>query len=223
MKKFEKLMYPILLLMLAWAHTWAHINSHTLNEDLMHDNGIFNRLIFLSILFTSLMCFYRASILRPFRGDVFSLSMFFQGVLFFVFAMDEISWFQEILGYQVPQFFLTYNAKKEVNFHHLIFFGYHINNIIFTLAVKIIATLYFFILPSAYVRSKRVKSFVNQFAVPVPKLFHLVSFLLLAPTAFALDSEYNYVIFQLGFYWIVVLMMYNPMNGEYFSRRRNFN
>jgi hypothetical protein len=34
-----------------------------------------------------------------------------------------------------------------------------------------------------------------------------------------IHSEFFYVVFELGFYWLLVLMMYNPLNDEVFLRK----
>jgi hypothetical protein len=42
------------------------------------------------------------------------------GLFCFVFAMEEISWFQRQLGYRPPDYFLEHNFQQELNFHNAI-------------------------------------------------------------------------------------------------------
>jgi len=176
-------------------------------------------MIFYTLLFASIMCFYRAYILKPFRGGVFSTFSVMAGIVFFGFAMDEISWAQRVLGYNAPQFFLEHNTKLQVNFHHLVINGFRVNNIIFTLTVKILATLYFIVLPFFYNKLEQIKTFVNRFAIPLPRYSQIGAYVILGVLVNFIPSELNYVIFEFGFYWILVLTMYNPINDEVFKRK----
>ncbi len=182
------------------------------------EDGFFQWMIFYTILFASVMCFYRASILRPFRGNMFATCLILGGILFFCFAMDEISWGQHLFNFQSPDFFKNHNSKMQVNIHHLVVYGFHLNNIIFTLAIKFLATLYFIVLPFFYTKLQRIKSIVNRFAIPLPRYIQTGAYIVLAGLVGLIPSDLKYVIFEFGFYWILVLMMYNPLNDEVFSR-----
>ena len=106
-----------------------------------------------------------------------------------------------------------------MNFHHLVIAGFYVNNIVFTLAIKVLATLYFLILPFLYPRKERVKYFINRFAIPLPRYTQTTVYVIMGLLVNLIHSEFNYVGFELGFYWLLVLMMYNPLNDEVFSRR----
>lgn len=219
MKVFEKFMYPLLVLLYALAIYYSHVNVKLFEEQMVAEDGLYQNIIFGTLLFASIMCFYRASILRPFRGPIFSGALILQGVMFLVFASDEISWGQRLFNFATPGFFLTHNTHHQTNIHHLVLFGFNINNVIFTLAVKIIATLYFIIFPYLYPRMPKLKFFVNHYAIPLPRLTHTGLYFLLGLMMGLVNSEYKNVVFEFGFYWILVLMMYNPINDEVFSRR----
>ena len=198
----------------------SHTDLFYFESAMVVDDGFFQWMIFYTLLFAGVMCFYRASILKPFRGSIFAVSLSLIGFIFLVFAMDEISWAQRVFDFQSPQFFLTHNTKMQTNIHHLVIYGFHLNNIIFTLFIKIIATLYFVVMPYLYIHSKyeKVKTFVNRFAIPLPRYTQTGAYLILAGMVSLIPSELRYVIFEFGFYWILVLMMYNPLNDEVFSR-----
>lgn len=219
MKIFEKIMYPILVICLALAIYISRTNLYYFESAMVVDQGFFQWMIFSTLMFASIMCFYRASILRPFRGNVFASCLIFTGGVFLAFAMDEMSWFQDILGYNSPQFFQDHNTKMRVNIHHLVIFGFHLNNLIFTFAIKILATLYFLVLPFFYTKLDKIKTVVNRFAIPLPRYSQIGAYLILAGLVALIPSDFRYVIFEFGFYWILVLMMYNPLNDEIFSRK----
>lgn len=218
MKLFEKVMYPILLIIIFIAIYVARADKYYFESTLATSGGFFQSMTFATILFAAVMCFYRASILRPFRGGTFSTSLIVMGIIFFCFAMDEISWGQVFFEFPTPDFFLHRNTQGRLNIHHLVIGGFHVNDIIFTLTIKIIATLYFVILPFFYKRLDKLKAFVNRFAIPLPRYSHAAAYAVIAILMSFIPSDLRYIVFELCFYWILVLMMYNPLNDEIFSR-----
>ncbi|MGZ3787527.1 MAG: hypothetical protein ACXVLQ_03340 [Bacteriovorax sp.] len=218
MKLFEKIMYPILVIFLFLAIYIARTNLFYFESAMVAEDGFFQWMIFYTLLFASVMCFYRASILKPFRGSVFASCLVISGILFLAFAMDEISWGQRIFGFHSTPFFQSHNSKMQMNIHHLVINGFHLNNLIFTVAIKILATLYFLVLPFFYTKLEKIKAFVNRFAIPLPRYTQTGAYLVLAGLVSLIPSDFRYVIFEFGFYWILVLMMYNPLNDEVFSR-----
>lgn len=219
MKIFEKIMYPILIFFLAYAIYVSRTNLYYFESAMVAEDGFFQWMIFYTLLFASLMCFYRVGILRPFRGNVFAGCLTVTGVVFLAFALDEMSWLQRVLGFNSPHFFQVHNTKMQTNFHHLVIYGFRLNNLVFTLFIKILATLYFLVLPFFYTKLDRIKVFVNRFAIPLPRYTQIGAYLVFAGLVGLIPSDFRYVIFEFGFYWILVLMMYNPLNDEIFSRR----
>ena len=211
-------MYPILVILVFVAIYVARTDLSYFESAMVAEDGFFQWMIFYTLMFASVMCFYRASILRPFRGSAFATYLVAAGIIFLGFAMDEISWGQHVFDFKAPEFFLTHNAKSQVNFHHMVIYGFHVNNIIFTLAIKILATLYFIVLPFFYTKLEKIKTFVNRFAIPLPRYTQTGAYIILAGLVSLIPSDFRYVIFEFGFYWILVLMMYNPLNDEVFSR-----
>ena len=219
MKLFEKVMYPILIIFLTLAVYVSRTNLFYFESAMVAEDGFFQWMIFYTLMFASIMCFYRASILKPFRGVVFSTCLVLSGIVFLAFAMDEISWGQRIFDFASPYFFITNNTKMQFNFHHLVFYGFHINNIVFTFVIKFIATLYFLVLPFFYTKLEKIKKYVNRVAIPLPRYSQTGAYLILALLIRLIPSDLRFVIFEFGFYWILVLMMYNPLNDEIFSRK----
>jgi hypothetical protein len=219
LKLIEKIFYPILFLLVGIAIYHSRSDLAYFESVIVSDDGLFQHIIFFTILFAAIMCFYRASILKPFRGSLFSTCQVCMGILFFIFSMDEISWMQRIFHYATPTFFQTHNLRGQMNFHHLVIAGFYINNIVFTLAIKIVASLYFLVLPYLYPRQEKVRNFVNRFAIPLPRYTQTMVYVILGLLVHLIHSEFYYVVFELGFYWLLALMMYNPLNDEVFLRK----
>ena len=165
------------------------------------------------------MCFYRASILKPFRGSLFSGCLVLAGFIFLGFGMDEMSWGQIIFKFETPTIIADRNSMREMNIRHLVIAGFEITDIIFTLGIKILATLYFIVLPFFYSRLSQIKNFVNRFAIPLHRYTQTGAYAITAIMMSFIPSDLRYIVFELVFYWILVLMMYNPLNEEVFCRK----
>lgn len=219
MKIFEKIMYPVLVILIFYYMYHARTNPAYFESQLAVEGGPLQWLIISTLLFASAMCFYRASILKPFRGGVFSASSIFSGVVFLIFALDEMSWGQIIFNYPTPEFIAARNAMGEMNIRHLVVAGFEFTDIIFTLGIKILATLYFIVLPFLYSRIAPIKDFINRFAIPLPRFTQTGAYAITAIMMSFIPSSLRHIVFELVFYWILVLMMYNPLNDEIFSRK----
>lgn len=219
MKIFEKVMYPVLVVLIFFYMYHARNNPAYFESQLAVEGGPLQWLIISTLIFASLMCFYRASILKPFRGGVFAACCVLTGFVFLIFALDEMSWGQIVFHYQTPEFIAARNSMGEMNIRHLVIAGFEITDIIFTLGIKILATLYFIVLPFFYSRLDQIKNFVNRFAIPLPRYTQTAAYALAAVLMSFIPSQLRYIVFELVFYWILVLMMYNPLNDEVFSRK----
>lgn len=219
MKIFEKLMYPVLVVLIFFYMYHARNNPVYFESVLAREGGPLQWLIISTLFFAAIMCFYRASILKPFRGGVFAACSIFTGFVFLMFGMDEMSWGQIIFDYKTPEFIAIRNSLGEMNIRHLVIAGFEITDIIFTLGIKILATLYFIVLPFFYSRLDQIKNFVNRFAIPLPRYTQTAAYVVAAILMSFIPSDRRYIIFEFVFYWILVLMMYNPLNEEVFSRK----
>ena len=212
-------MYPVLVLLIFFYTYHARNNPTYFESVLAVEGGPLQWLIISTLLFAALMCFYRASILKPFRGGVFAACSIITGIVFLTFALDELSWGQVIFNYSTPESIAMRNSMGEMNIRHLVFAGFEITDIIFTLGIKILATLYFIVLPFFYSRLDQIKNFVNRFAIPLPRYSQTAAYAVSAILMSFIPSSLRYIVFEFVFYWILVLVMYNPLNEEVFSRK----
>ena len=219
MKFFEKVMYPVLIVLIIFFIYHARTNPLYFEAELASEGEALQWLTIWTLIFAAVMCFYRASILKPFRGGVFSACCVLTGIVFMIFALDEMSWGQILFNFTTPDFIHARNSKGEMNIRHLVIAGFEITDIIFTLFIKILATLYFIVLPFFYSRLDQIKNFVNRYAIPLPRYTQTAAYAAAALLITLIPSDNRHVVFEFMFYWILVLMMYNPLNDEVFSRK----
>ena len=212
-------MYPLLVLLILYFTYHSRLNVQYFETQLAVEGGPLHKLIIATLLFAAIMCFYRASLLKPFRGSLFSTCLMLAGIVFLGCALDELSWGQILFKFETPEFVKVRNSMGEMNIRHLVIAGFELKDVIFTLSIKVLATLYFIVLPFFYSRLDKIKLFVNRFAIPLPRYTQTGAYVLTAIMMSAIPSNLRYLVFELVFYWILVLMMYNPLNEEVFSRK----
>jgi hypothetical protein len=152
-----------------------------------------NWLTFLALFFGFFINFYRAFILKPFRNNKFFFFLLFLSLIFFIFAGQKISWGRELMGDYIEHIF-----PKSI--------------------ITGIILLYFIIMPILYRVLKKGQYWLDYFGVPIPKLFHLVLFILMGFLVSRADSPLSEILLEFGFSWIVLLMIWRPYNRYIYSR-----
>lgn len=187
------------------------------------EDGPIEWLTVVALLMGSIMSIYRARILSPFRNKKFIFSLYFVAFVFFFGLMEEISWGQRIwtalFDFRVPEFFQKYNTQGETNFHNLYFGNFKVNKIIFGTFLGICVVFYFLILPGLYRKLDSVKVKVDSWALPLPRFYHIIAYIVLALLVEAIAGGKKGEILEFGGSWIVLLMLFEPSNREIFSRK----
>ena len=87
----------------------------------------------------------------------------------FIFAMEEISWGQRLLGYRPPAYFLEHNYQQEFNFHNVVETDYR------KLALTLVVAGYGIVLPLA-VQFRYLKSWFERIGIVAPTIALLPAF-----------------------------------------------
>ena len=182
------------------------------------EDGFIEWLTFLGLFLCSVLCFYRAAILKPIRSMHFSISLVFWGLLFLFGFAEEISWGQRLLGFESPAFFQQYNSQGEFNLHNLKFGATKINKLVFGLILGIAVCLYFLVFPTLYKNITKVQTIADSYAIAIPKNIHVLSYIFLALTVFFISSSKRGEILEFGGCWIWLMMLIEPYNHKIFSR-----
>jgi len=215
----ERVAYIFALIVALVGVIGSHIDVTWYEGTFAREDGFVEWLTVIGLLTGSFLCFYRISILRPFRGKLFLFCTFILGCLFFFGAGEEISWGQRIFNIQSSDFFLTHNSQGETNLHNLIVGGTKINKLIFGTILGVLIGFYFLILPFLYRKVEKVKAIVDSMAMPLPKYFHIIAYLVLVALTEFIQGGKKGEVLEFGGVWIFVLMTFVPFNREIFSRK----
>lgn len=214
----EKIILPFVLIFSLLGVYFSRTDIHFYEAVYTVEDGLIEWLTVVGLALGALVSFARISLLAPFRSRSF---LRFQGLIGFIFLFgigEELSWGQRFFEFEPPIFFQQYNTQMEFNLHNLRFSGIRINKLIFGLVLGIAVGFYFLVFPTLYQKVSRVRRFADRVGVPMPKILHVVSYLILAFTASLIVSEKRGEVLEFGGIWIVVMMIIQPLNRDTFSR-----
>jgi hypothetical protein len=210
----ERLMFALVLIASVTGAIISHQNLGWYEGVYVKEDGFIEWMTVLGLFTGAVACFYRISILKPFRGKLFLFCLFILGCLFLFGIGEEISWGQRIFDVKSSDFFLKNNSQGETNFHNLVVSGKKLNKIIFGTLLGIVIGFYFLIRKVA-----KVKKLIDSMAIPLPKYFHIAAYLLLVVITELIAGGKKGEILEFGGVWIFVLMSIRPFNREIFSRK----
>lgn len=139
--------------------------------------------------------------------------------LMFLFAAgEEISWGQRLLHIQSSDFFMKNNLQNETNLHNLKIGDYSINKLIFGKLIVVVLIVYLMFLPVIYRKQLKIKTLVDNFAIPIVKWHHTAFFILSTICVFLIRSERKWEVYELSFALIFLLIFYSPKNIHIYKK-----
>ncbi|MBD1398321.1 hypothetical protein H9Q13_14210 [Pontibacter sp. JH31] len=166
------------------SHVILGVGFFYLSLDLFHlytqEDGYVEYLTAFLLLFTSILCLYKALQQKNRLPKMFFLVSAF--LLFFGFG-EEISWAQRIIGFETPDNLGKVNAQQEFNLHNIHLSGVNLNKLIFGKILYTGIFIYFLAFPVFYRRNKWFSSFLDRFSVPLPSPLHSLLYMLCFSTA----------------------------------------
>lgn len=219
----EKFFFFMIFFIVIQGMVISWINVDYFKGDFVREDGLVEWLQFHALFFTALVSFSRIFIFFKKRDWLFLLTLLAFGLVFTFGAGEEVSWGQRIFGIQSSDFFAQNNSQQETNLHNLIISNadgssVRINKVIFGTFLGICVGIYFLILPVLYRKFEGMKKLINRFGLPLPKNFHLVSYLVLVVLVALTKSSKHKELLELGGCWIFFMMILFPYNREIFKR-----
>ena len=140
----------------------------------------------------SSICGYRAYILYPFRSRPFIFCLIVMAIIFMWGMLEQTFWGQSF------------------------FYGKH--QWPWGLFLEIFVGIYFLLLPLFYTKFKRVRKILDNFAIPIPRWFHMVGHIVLISIVQLTPSPQRENLLKFGMCWLVLIVLLRPSNRPMFSR-----
>ena len=214
----EKLVMALILIFFLIGFELLYFNPTYLDTYLGED-GIVEWLTVAGLLAGSFVCFNRFIVLFKTKRRWFLFVTFVLGLLLFIAGGEEISWGQRILGIQSSEYFLKNNAQGETNIHNLVVNGVKINKLVFSTILIAVLAVYLLIIPILYKTSNALKKFMDNSGVPIPRLYQIISFLIVFGISGLLKHDRNPELLECGAAALFFLIIYSPINKLIYERK----
>lgn len=182
--------------------------KHYINED-----GAIEWLTVVAFIIGSCVCFRRAVTLRSKRPIQFIALTLLLGFIFLLGVGEEISWGQRVFQFQSPDWFVAHNEQGETTIHNLKIGRVKVNYWIFSVGIGVTMFFYIAVMTPLYGRNKTFARAVDRWAVPIPRLYQVVSgCAMLMMTQLLLNSSETGELTELGGAFLFLLILVFPRN-----------
>lgn len=214
----EKSILILVLLMLIAGYILFYIDL-SLFVNYVREDGLVEWLTVFGLLLGCFVCIKRFLLLRRQKNWWFLLVTIGLAVMLFFAAGEEISWGQRILGLKSSEFFKEHNSQGETNFHNLILDGVKLNKVIFSFGLIAAMAIYLAIIPVVYRTNQKIKLWLDNSGVPVPRLYQVISILLLFIITELLHHEKRAELLEAGIALLFFLIIRYPQNLSVFKKK----
>lgn len=181
------------------------------------EDGVIEWLSVDALLLSAGLMISRIYRIRLTKGWPFLVTLILFTCLFVFGAGEEISWGQRIFNIESSDFFKANNAQHETNIHNLVVSGKKVNKIIFGTFLGICVATYFLILPVLFHKYEKIKKLVNRWALPIPRVRHIVAYLILFALCSIMPSPKRGEILEFGGTFIFFILILFPVNREIYD------
>jgi hypothetical protein len=185
------------------------------NRYMMEDGEIENATVVL-LLASCMLVAYRWTRLRRVRPYQFSMISLLIVIAFFFVAGEELSWGQRIFGLETTEYFKENNAQAELNLHNLTVGEVKINKLVFGLILTTVILIYMVLVPVLYQKMRKFKELLDSWYIPVPRLRHSASYLVLMLLISVIPASKNWELLEFGSVLVFFLILWSPVNRHLF-------
>ncbi|MGR6873160.1 hypothetical protein ACU6U9_12810 [Pseudomonas sp. HK3] len=218
--KIEKVVYPLILLMLAIGSYYAITAPEYFTRVLAKEDGPIEWLTVVGLLLSCCVCLYRVATLRKQKNASFIAVWAFLALVCFFGAGEEISWGQRIFNVESSEWFKQNNAQQETNLHNLVVEGKKVNKIIFSAVLGLSLLTYLLVFTFAYRRSAGFKRFCDYMGVPIAHYHQVIAWFTVAIVAEVLikDVSRSSELFESAAVFVFLLNISLPFNKALFDK-----
>ena len=165
----------ILVLSVAWS------GSHASQWQLLAEDGIVEWMQFLSFaVIAALLGFVAVTRMRRLgRIKLEVVGLIGLSALVALAALEEVSWFQRVLGLTTPDFFVQNNRQAETNLHNLALGSGSLHKTVLLKLILIVGLTHNLVLPLLARSRPAIKQFVESLGLYLPPLSASIPYLLL--------------------------------------------
>lgn len=186
-------------------------------ERYVEEDGTVEWLTVVGLMMGCIVAFSRFIRLFKKRSWWFLLVTLGLALVLFFGSGEEISWGQRIFGWKTPAYFEKHNAQHETNIHNLIEDGVKLNKLIFSTILSIFLAIYLLVIPLLHAKAKGVRDLLDKSAVPVPRLYQVISFVVLFAATQLLRHEKSPELLECGTGLLLFLIIRYPRNEYIFD------
>ena len=175
-----------------------------------------------ALLIAMATCIRRLLRLRQGRKLRFHLMLCFLALVCLFGAGEEISWGQRLIGFDSPEYFAKHNTQQEVGIHNLRIDisgrSIKLNKLIFGVGLGLGLFIYLFAMTPLYRKHPGFADWLDSFAIPMPKNYQIISYLLLiAIVELLMDSSKRGEITEFAGSFVFMLNVAFPYNRQCFE------
>ena len=190
MKLAEKIGFLFIFALITLGVWFSHTNLEIYKTWYAGPHALLEWLTLTSILACIVACVYRASILAPFRKTSFLIGLYTSAAILLFFGALEGSRRWGLVDDFLPGWVVA-----------LMFFAYLV------------------ILPLCYLKYPTTRKRVDNWAIPLPRTYHIVLYVVLLVAHWATQpNEFRPEQLQFGACWLFFMVMMEPLNRVVFSR-----
>jgi len=216
LNEFEQTLLTLMFVLLFIGIILSRINYDAYKAYVAEDS-IIEWLTVIAFFCSADVSIKRALKLKNKRNFRFIVVLLLFSLAFIFGAGEEISWGQRIFGLHSSNFFIQHNSQHETNIHNLILMHIRINKVIFSFLLGSIIAMYFLVVPILYQKKDRVKNFIDSHAIPVPRIQHVVSYLIFSIIIKLFHAPDKWELLEMAGAFVFYLILLNPLNLEIYN------
>lgn len=208
---------------LTFAVIHSRVNPDAFSKSFIIEDGFLEYATVGIILAGLVLCIQRVVTLRHVRHIRFLTVTTMLALVCLFGAGEEVSWGQRIFGIQSPEYFLNHNLQQETGLHNLAFEvngrSISVNKLVFGTGLALGLIIYLFIMTPFYRTRPRIAYWLDCMAVPMPRNYHIIGYLLIILTVELLvDSTRRGEVTEFTGVIIFLLNLWFPYNKHIYNK-----
>ena len=215
--RLELVLLLILVITTKLGVFWGFFNPEFFTNQYMMEDGVIEYATVILLLASCVLTGTRWWRYHRQHSVRFTLiSLLIVGFFFFV-AGEEISWGQRIFALETTDYFKEHNDQEELNLHNLVVGDVKINKLFFGVILTTAILVYMVIVPLLYLKVTSVRTQLDRWFIPIPRLRHSVSYLILLLVISIIPPGKKWELLEFGSVLIFFLILWTPVNRHLFG------